>query len=79
MTLSEDYIVLTIPKATVELEINAKVYYDGDIMDVTRYMDMEEIKKAIKEAEDGYIPPDTEFYLTDKGRAAAEELENHGR
>lgn len=72
--LSEDYIVLTIPKTAVEIEINAKVYYDGDVISVTKFMDMEEIREAFKEAADGYIPSDATFGLTEKGKQVAEAM-----
>ena len=66
--LRENYIVLSIPSEAVELEINAKVYYDGEINSVTKHMDIEEIRKGFQEAEECYIPSDTTFRLTDKGR-----------
>lgn len=67
--LSEDFIVLTIPKAAVEIEINAKVYYGGEIISVTKFMNMEEIREAFKKAEVGYIDEDDTFELSDAAKA----------
>lgn len=71
--LMNDYVVLTIPQNSVEVTITAKVYLDGEVFDVERKMNMQEIRAAVKEAETIYIPPDARFMLTDVGKKYLEE------
>ena len=73
--LPQEYIVLAIPDSTVEVTINANVYYDGEIHKVTRVMDFNEVRDAIKEAQDGYIPSDAIFSLTPLGEKRLNELQ----
>lgn len=72
--LEEDYIVLAVPTDSVELTISAKIYHDGRLMDVSCVMGMKEIQAMFREARDNYIPEDTVFSLTEKGKAYLEEL-----
>lgn len=72
--LKEEFIVLAIPSSTIEVEIKAKVWEDGKVMDVSKTMSIDEVRAAIKEAQDAYIPSDTVFTLTDIGREKLEEL-----
>ena len=67
--LDEDFIVLTIPKNTVELRMLLQVYIDHTLVPVTKDMDMFEIREAFKKAEDGYIDEDDEFVLSDEAKA----------
>ena len=73
-TLDEEYIVLAIPKATLEVEIIAKVWHDGEVIKVGKTMPYEEVQAAFKEADQGYIPENAVFSLTDKGLREMEEL-----
>lgn len=66
--LEDDFIVLRIPKNTIELRMLLQVYVDHTIVPVTKDMDMFEIRDAFKKAEDGYIDEDDEFVLTEKGK-----------
>ena len=76
VALENDYIVLEIPASTLEVKITAKVWHEGEVIEVTRTMSFEEVKEAFKEAEEGYMPSDAVFTLTEKGRMAAERLGN---
>ena len=67
------YAVLEIPSQAVELTIQAKVYLNGEIRTVQTLIDLEEIRTAIKEAED-YIGPDDKFVLTEEGKRYAKEM-----
>ena len=67
--LDEDFIVLTIPKNTIELRMLLQVYVDHTLVPVTKDMDMFEIREAFKKAEDGYIDEDDEFVLSDEAKA----------
>lgn len=65
--LENDFIVLAVPADAVEVEINATVYLDGALQKVTRKMSFHEVRAAIKEANDGYIPSDAVFSLAPMG------------
>lgn len=72
--LENEFIVLAVPKNTVEVTISAKIYHNGELQDVHRTMDFQEVREAFKEAEQGYIPSDSVFTLTPLGKKYAEEL-----
>ena len=72
--LENDFIVLAIPKDTVEVTISAKVYRNGKLQDVRRTMPPQEVQEAFQEAKQGYIPSDAIFTLTPLGEKYAEEL-----
>lgn len=77
--LREEFIVLAIPAETVEVTISAVIYHDGELMTVTKTMGMQDVREAIREAQDGYIPSDAMFSLTPMGEQQAEELINRYR
>ena len=72
--LENEFIVLAVPKDTVEVTISAKVFHDGRLQEVHRTMDFGEVRDAFKEAEEGYIPSDAVFSLTPLGKQYVEEL-----
>ena len=73
--LSESFIVLAIPSSTVEIKFSAKVWNDSEIVEVQRTMNFDEVREAIKEAEEGYIPSDALFVLnTDASKSEIEKL-----
>ena len=72
--LENEFIVLAVPKNTVEVTIFAKIYHNGELQDVHRTMDFQEVREAFKEAEQGYIPSDAVFTLTPLGKKYVEEL-----
>ena len=74
MNLETEWAVLTIPMNAVELTITAKVYLDGELVQVDRTLSMSEIRDAAREAED-YFPPDAVFTITEKGKQWLEEQE----
>lgn len=74
MNLSEEFIVLIIPDDTVELDIDAKIYVDHELHEVTKHMDFPEVRAAIREARSGYIPSDALFSLRKTGQDKIEEL-----
>lgn len=63
LELDEAFIVLGIPDDTLEIDITAKVYIDHEMMEVTKHMDFSEVRAAIREASEGYIPSDQLFML----------------
>ena len=70
--LEQQYAVVSIPKNTVTFTICANIYLDGKIQEVRAFYDMNGVKQAVKEAEQGYIPSDAKFVLTDNGKKVAE-------
>ena len=74
--LNEKWAVIGLPENVVEVEITAKVYMNGKITNVSRVMNMDELREAFQEAKDGYIPSDAVFCLSDKGREYVEGLLN---
>lgn len=76
LELMSDYAVVMLPRDAVWLEMTIKVAQDGEIIKVGQKMDFDSIRKAFKDAEDNYLPPDAMFSLTEKGRAELEELKN---
>ena len=73
LDLDEDYIVLSIPSGTVEIEINAVVYHYGELIHITKHLNTVDVREAFKEADYGYIANDAEFKLTEKGKKYAED------
>lgn len=67
--------VFEIPKHTVKLRLEATVYEGGELFQVEKELSMDDVKDAIRMAEDGYADPDEVYTLTDKGRRLAEEME----
>lgn len=63
LDLKQEFVVLGIPDSTLELVINAKIYMNGEICDVTHHMDYEEVRDAIDDAKRNYIPDDALFML----------------
>ena len=77
--LFEEYAVIALPEDAVEVEIKAKLYKDGEIVEVGKTMNMQELRMAFQEAKDWYIPSDAVFSLTDKGRAMLDGRVDNGR
>ena len=73
--VESDRAMIYIPHNSIEVEINAKVYNGGNKVEVlSRTMDMDEIKEAVRKAEEGYIDEDDKFEITDKGRKYLDSL-----
>ena len=63
LDLPQEFIVLCIPESTLELEIRAKIYMDGEIHRVSGHMNHKEVRDAIADASKNYIPGDALFML----------------
>lgn len=61
--LENEFIVIAVPSDTVEIEIRAKVWKNGNVINVGRTMSFDEVRNAMKEARDGYIPSNALFVL----------------
>lgn len=75
LDLDCEHLVLLVPKDTVELAITAKVYYNGELIPMNKKMSFAEVREAFEEAEEGYIPSDAKFVITEKGKEYLQKLE----
>ncbi len=73
--LTEHRAMITLPEDSLEVEINCKIFHEGDIQEVSKTMNMQEIREAFRKADDGYIDEDDTFVITEKGRKWLEEFE----
>ena len=74
--LTEHRAMIYLPENAVEVEIRATVFHDSELVNVSRKMQLEDLRTAFRKADDGYIDDDDRFVLTEKG---IEWLEEHGR
>lgn len=74
--LNEKYAIIALPEDAAEVEIKAKVYVNGEIVEVGKTLNMKELREAFQEAENWYIPSEAVFQLTDEGRKCVEGLLN---
>ena len=72
--LPQSFIVLMIPDDTVEVDITAKIYQEHRLREVTRHMDFDEVRAAIRDAEQNYIPSDTLFTIAPTPEERVREL-----
>lgn len=68
--------MIYIPEHTLELTIDAKVWKDGKVIHVSKMLGMDEVQKAVQDAERNYIEDDDRFVLTEKGKQYLDDLEN---
>ena len=61
--------ILYIPKNTVKLVINATTYENDELHEYSKKIDMDDVRRAIKDAEMNYFEDDDRFVLTESGRA----------
>ena len=71
--LQEHRAMVYIPENAVSVTLNAKIFQNGKLMDVSKEMSMQEIQTAFRKADEGYIDDDDVFVLTDKGRQYLED------
>lgn len=77
LELPSSYAVIELPDDTVEAKISATILRNGGLETVERTLATKEVWKAFKEAEDGYIPSDAVFEITDEGRRWLEERQRN--
>ena len=75
--LEQTYAIVELPKNTLTVEITAKVFDEekSEVLTVSRKMTVEDVKHAMKLADENYIPDDAVFTLTESGREYAELLQ----
>jgi len=74
--LTEHRAMLYLPENAVDIRVIAKVYHEGELIEVEGNYTMEQIREAFQKADDGYIDDDDRFVITEKGRAWLEENKN---
>jgi len=74
--LGEVNAIIQIPVNTIEFRVICRIYQDGQIVEVTKSLNMSETREALSNAEQYYCDPDDRYALTDKGRAMLEELQD---
>lgn len=73
--LQEHRAMIYLPENTVELTINAKVFENGKLQNVSMTYGMSQVREMFEKADHGYIDDDDTFMLTEKGIAWINELE----
>lgn len=67
--------MIEIPENAVELELNIKVFENGELIKVGMKYSLNDIREMFRKADEGYIDDDDRFVITDKGLAWLEEQE----
>lgn len=70
--------MIEFPESSVEIEVYAKIYSEGELINISKKYDLNEIREMFRKADDGYIDDDDRFVLTDKGREWLENYEREG-
>lgn len=73
--LTEHRAMITLPENAVSVTINAKVYHNGELIDVSRELPMSDLRDAFRKADEGYVDDDDRYVLTDKGYECLEAFE----
>lgn len=66
--LESGWAVISLPVESVEVNVEAKIFHDGEIVTVKNTMNLSDIRTAFKKADDGYIDEDDMFVLTESGK-----------
>lgn len=70
----QSFAVIYLPNNAVELTLTAKVFMDGEIHELERTLEMDDIKAAFRRAEKGYIDDDDIFILNERGLHSLEKF-----
>ena len=74
VSLQNHRAMIELPEDALEVELNIKVWHNGEVINVTNTLTLTDLRTAFRKADDGYIDEDDRFVLTDRGKAIAEEL-----
>ena len=72
--VQETRAMVYIPENSIELEITATIYVNGEVQKVAKVLNLQETRKAIEDADENYIEDDDVFTLTDYGKKYADRL-----
>ena len=73
--LQEHRAMINLPENTVDLIVIAKVYHDGELVQVRKQYGISDIRAMFQKADDGYVDENDQFVLTEAGLAFLEEEE----
>ena len=76
--LDQHRAMVELPENAVEVEMKCKVYHDGELISVSKVMDLSGLREAFRKADDGYIDEDDRLVITDKGREWLEKMQEEG-
>lgn len=63
--LKEERAIIMLPEDSVEIEISATIYKDGELCYVSKCLNNKELHKAFCDAEENYIDPTDMFELVE--------------
>lgn len=63
--LKEERAIIMLPEDSVEIEISATIYKDGELCYVSKRLNNKELYKAFCDAEENYIDPTDMFELVE--------------
>lgn len=66
--LMEHRAMIELPENAMEVVLKCKVFDHGEMISVSRTMDLNDIRTAFDKADKGYIDDDDRFVITDKDR-----------
>ena len=75
--VTEKRAIVYLPEDTIEAEINITLYKNGEIQNVSKTLNTQEVYKAFGDAEDNYIEDTDVFRLSEKGMEYLKQLENN--
>lgn len=76
--LQEVRAMIYLPEHTLEMTLDCKVWDGKDVVQVSKKLTMDEVQKAVQDAEENYAEDDDRYVITEKGRRYLEELEHGG-
>ena len=76
--LTEHRAIICLPEDSVAVTLHAKVFYEGELIEVSKDYNMREIREMFRKADEGYIDDEDTFVLTEKGTAWLDEQERLG-
>lgn len=71
--LMEHRAIVNVPEDAIEIELNCKVFHNGEIVNVGKVMKLSDIREAFRKADNGYIDDDDRYMITEKGLKWLEE------
>lgn len=71
--------MIYIPVNAVEAELNFQIYDNGQLLNITKKMNMQEIIEAISDAKNNYIGDEDYFIITKTSQKYLNELEKGKR
>lgn len=74
ISLEMSHAIFDLPTEAVEINMNIKVFHNGEIVSVFGKYSITDIREAFRKAEDGYIDADDKLELTDLGLQYLEEV-----